>query len=171
MQHKLISELCMCLHLQLVKVRSRGNLSPCKQKLLLPTFDLFFPMVENDSPQARSSYSSSRSNSNSDDPLGCSSSSDEEQIVKNRLRKRKLVYDHNVGDDRSSPSDHEKSDAAEDLVNNRSSASERSSMEEITVKTRISRPKITNHSSAMNFDTENGRTARKFMIITINVRV
>ena len=122
-------------------------------------------MDENDLPQAKSSYSSS--NSNSEDQVGSSSSTDEEQIVKKRSQKRKLVHDHYVEDDRSSASNHEKSDAAEDLVNNSSSESESSSMEEITVKTRIRRrPKITNHSSAMNFDTENGRTARKFMMIT-----
>lgn len=104
-------------------------------------------MDENDSLQAKSSYSSS--NSNSDDQVGSSSSSDEEQIiVKKRSRKRKLVHDHNVEDDGSSES-------------------ESSSMEEITGKTRIRRrPKITNHSSAMNFDTENERTARKLMKIT-----
>ena len=70
-------------------------------------------------------------------------------------------------DERSSSNDHEKSDAAEDLLKNSSSESESSSMEEVTVKTRIRRrPKITNHSSAMNFDTENGRTARKFLMTT-----
>ena len=122
-------------------------------------------MDENESLQAKSSYASS--NSNSDDQVGSSSSTDEEQIVKKRSRKRKLVHDHNVEDDRSSSSDHEKSDAAEDLVNNSSSESESSSMEEISVKTQIRRrPKITKHSSGMNFDTENGRTARKFMINT-----
>ena len=100
--------------------------------------------------------------------MGGSSSSDEERIiVKKRSRKRKLVHERNVEDDRSSSNEHEKSEAAEDLVNNSSSESESSSMEEITGKTRIRRrPKITNHSSAVNFDTKNERTARKFMKIT-----
>lgn len=89
------------------------------------------------------------------------------QPMKNRLSKRDSKKVKYVEDDRCSSSNHEKSDTAEDLFNNSSSESESSSMEEVTVKTRIRRqPKITNHSSAMNFHTENGRTARKFLMIT-----